>query len=108
MLDYLAVAVKMSPGSGAFPQFAGIRLTTEAGRLTQVALQGRPIDPTKSYRMAINNFVAAGGDGYPKLTTHPGFADTGFVDAQALSAYLGAHSPLTAASFAPGETVQRR
>ena len=108
VLDYLAVAIKMSAGSGAFAQFSGIRLATEAGKVTEVSIQGHPLEPTKTYRMAINNFVAAGGDGYPKLSTHPSFVDTGFVDAQALSVYLGAYGPLTAAKFAPGETVLRR
>ncbi len=36
--------------------------------------------------MAINNFVAAGGDGYPALNQHPGYVDTGFVDADVLRA----------------------
>jgi 5'-nucleotidase/UDP-sugar diphosphatase len=108
VLNYLVSAAKMSAGSGAFPQFAGIKLTIDAGRVMDVAIQGRPLDFNKSYRLAINNFVAAGGDGYPKLTAHPSFVDTGFVDAQALTAYLGANSPLTAAKFAPGESVLRR
>ena len=68
----------------------------------------RPIDPAATYRIAINNFVASGGDGYPKVTAHPSYRDTGFVDADVLRAYIAANSPLKAADYAPGDQVVRR
>lgn len=105
---YLAAAAKMTPGSGAFAQFAGIELVIEAGQVVSAKLAGQPIDPAKTYRMTINNFVAAGGDGYPPLTAHPGYVDTGFVDADVLRAYIAAHSPLKSQAFAPGNSVVRR
>jgi 5'-nucleotidase/UDP-sugar diphosphatase len=58
--------------------------------------------------MAINNFVAAGGDGYPKVTGHPSYFDTGFVDADVLRAFVASKSPLKAADYAPGDQVVRR
>ena len=58
--------------------------------------------------MAINDFQAAGGDGYPKLTSHPSYVNTGFVDADVLRAYIVAKSPLKAADFEPGDAVVRR
>ena len=106
--DYLNASVKMSPGSGAFAQFAGISMDISGGIASQVRIQGAPLDAGKTYRMAINNFQAAGGDGYPKLTSHPGFVDTGFVDADVLRAFIAANNPLKAADFAPGNAIVRR
>jgi 5'-nucleotidase / UDP-sugar diphosphatase len=56
----------------------------------------------------VNNFVAAGGDGYPRLSGHPGYVDTGFVDADVLRSYIAAHTPLQAQTLAPGNSVVRR
>ena len=116
VMDYLGAAAKMSPGSGAYPQFAGIRLVIEAGVVMSAAVQTTngansayaALDPAKTYRMVINNFVASGGDGYPKLTAHKSFVDTGFVDADILRSFISAHNPLKVADFAPGDAVQRR
>jgi len=106
--DYLNAAAKMTPGSGAFPQFAGINMEISAGVASQVRLKGAALEAGKTYRMAVNNFQAGGGDGYPRLTTHPGFVDTGFVDADVLRAYIAANSPLKAADFEPGDAIVRR
>jgi 2',3'-cyclic-nucleotide 2'-phosphodiesterase (5'-nucleotidase family) len=37
------------------------------GHLVRLEVQGVPIDPEASYRVATNNFLAGGGDGYPEL-----------------------------------------
>ena len=107
VLNYLNAAAKMSSGSGAFAQFAGVQLTITSGSVKDVRIRGAMLNPAASYRLAINNFVAAGGDGYPKLTTHPSYVDTGFVDADVLRNYISARSPLRAADYAPGSTVLR-
>ena len=108
VMDYLNAASKMSVGSGAFPQFAGLKLVIADGKVSSASTKGASIDPTKTYRMAINDFQAAGGDGYPKLTSHPSYVNTGFVDADVLRAYIVAKSPLKAADFEPGDAVVRR
>jgi 5'-nucleotidase/UDP-sugar diphosphatase len=107
-MDYLAVAAKMTPGSGAFPQFAGIEMEIVGGVIGNVKVRGMALDPTKTYRMALNNFTAAGGDGYPRIADKPSFVNTGFVDADVLRAYFAAHSPLKAADYEPGKAVVRR
>ena len=107
-LAYLNAAAKMSVGSGAFPQFAGVDLVITGNAVTSATIKGAPIDPAKTYRMTINNFQAAGGDGYPRLTTHKSYVDTGFVDADVLKAYIAAKSPIKAAEFDPGEAVVRK
>lgn len=108
VMDYLNAAAKMSVGSGAFPQFAGLQLVIAEGKVSSASIKGASIDPNKTYRMAINDFQAAGGDGYPKLTSHPSYVNTGFVDADVLRAYIVAKSPLKAADFEPGGAVVRR
>lgn len=108
VMDYLGVIAKMTPGSGAFPQFAGIRLVIDKGAVVQATVAGKAIDPAGKYRMAINNFVASGGDGYPKVVGHPSYVDTGFVDADVLRGFIAAHSPLKAADYQPGDQVVRR
>lgn len=108
LLAYLNTVAKMTAGSGAFPQFAGIELRITAGVVTHASIQQTPIDPARTYRLALNNFQAVGGDGYPRLTQHSSFVDTGFVDAEVLREFITAHSPLKAAAFAPGDAVVRR
>ncbi|MEY4412724.1 MAG: bifunctional UDP-sugar hydrolase/5-nucleotidase [Pseudomonadota bacterium] len=105
---WLAAAAKMTPGSGAFPQTAGLRLRIAGGVIESLSIGGQPVDPQRRYRLAINNFMAAGGDGYPRLDQHPGFVNTGFNDAEVLRGYLAERSPLRVADFEPGDAVQRR
>lgn len=108
VMDYLNATAKMTAGSGAFPQFAGIRLVIADGKVSSASIRGVPVQPTTTYRMAINNFQAVGGDGYPKLVGHPSYTNTGFVDADVLRGYITSHSPLKAADFAPGDAVVRK
>ncbi len=107
-LDYLATAARFTPGAGGFAHFAGVELKIVSGQLVSARVGGKPIDPAATYRIAINNFVAAGGDGYPVVTAHPGYVDTGFVDAEVIRTYITAHSPLAVADYAPGSAVIRQ
>jgi 5'-nucleotidase/UDP-sugar diphosphatase len=102
VLDYLQVAARMSPGAGGFPHFSGVEVSTASGTITQVRVRGATLDPAKTYQMVINNFMAVGGDGYPVMTAHASYVDTGFVDADVLRGFIAAHSPLQASRFAPG------
>jgi 5'-nucleotidase/UDP-sugar diphosphatase len=107
LLHYLNVAAAMTPGAGAFAQFAGIQLVITGGTVKDASIALQPIAANKTYRMAINNFMASGGDGYPNLSNHPTFVDTGFVDAEILRAFIAERSPLKAADYAPGNSVVR-
>lgn len=106
VMDYLNVAAKMTPGSGGFPQFAGIELEIKAGEVKNVYIKGAPISPARTYRLVLNNFQASGADQYPQLTNHPRFADTGLVDADVLSEFIAANSPIKAADYAPGKVLR--
>lgn len=108
LLDYLNAAARMTPGSGGFAHTAGLDWRIEAGVVVAARVGGAPLDPARRYRLALNNFVAAGDDGYPRLAGHPGYVDTGFNDAEVLRDYIARFSPLRAADHAPGDSVTRR
>jgi 5'-nucleotidase len=60
----------------------------------RMTLNGQAIDPAKSYRVTVNNYLAVGGDGFAALkdgTT----AQYGIYDADALYAYFKANSPVS-------------
>ena len=46
-LDYLKAAARMTPGAGAFAQFAGVKLRIVGGQLQQALIGGQPIDPAR-------------------------------------------------------------
>jgi 5'-nucleotidase / UDP-sugar diphosphatase len=108
LLKYLEAVAKMTPGSGAFPQTVGVQMVIEGGVLKEAKVQGRAIEPQREYRLALNNFTAGGGDGYPKLSDHPGHVNTGLVDADVMRAFITAGSPLKATDFTPPADVVRR
>ncbi len=56
-------------------------------RVIAAALNGTPIDPAASYRVTLNNFIAAGGDGFVtfKQGTNP---QVGPLDLNSMEAYL--------------------
>jgi 5'-nucleotidase / UDP-sugar diphosphatase len=101
LLDWLRAAAKMTPGAGGYPQSAGLQWRVEGGMLLEARINGQPLDPQGRYRLAINNFTAIGGDGYPPLDKHPGFVNTGFNDAEVLRAYIAERSPLKLADYTP-------
>jgi 5'-nucleotidase len=63
------------------------------GRVTDLRINGTPVDPAASYRVTTNNFLADGGDNYTVFrqgTDRVG----GDVDLDALVAYFGTSSPV--------------
>ncbi|WP_277850171.1 bifunctional UDP-sugar hydrolase/5'-nucleotidase UshA [Moellerella wisconsensis] len=105
--EYLTAVANMKPDSGAYAQFYNVSLTVNPdGSISQVKIEGKPLEADKTYCMATLNFNAIGGDGYPKIDSHPGYVNTGFVDAEVLKGYIEAHSPLKVADYQPkGEII---
>ncbi|MEV7418731.1 5'-nucleotidase C-terminal domain-containing protein [Streptomyces sp. NPDC089919] len=56
-----------------------------------VKLNGAAIDPARTYRVAMNEFLAGGGDGFTVLKEHKNKL-VGLSDLDAFNAYLTAHS----------------
>ena len=97
--QYLAVVANMKPDSGAYAQFANVSLVADGKGVSEVKINGQPLQADKTYRMATLNFNALGGDGYPKLDGLPSYVNTGFIDAEVLKQYIEKHSPLDAAAY---------
>ncbi len=102
---YLAVVANIEPGSGGYAQFANVSLTANGSGVSKVTINGQPLDDTKTYRMATNSFNAAGGDGYPRIDSHPGYVNSGNVDAVVLRDWVSKHSPLNASDYVPRDKV---
>jgi 5'-nucleotidase/UDP-sugar diphosphatase len=101
VMDYLDVVGTKTKDSGAYAQFAGITMTVAKDHVSNVVIAGKTVDPKATYRFTIPSFNAAGGDGYPNITAHPAFVNTGYVDAEVLKDYIEANSPINVADFAP-------
>lgn len=106
-----------SSSAGRFPQVAGLRFVWDplrpvGGRIVQVWVQETtsagqsgnainayvPINLTATYRVATNNFMLTGGDGYSVFTEGTGQIDTGFIMADEVSNYITANSPVDPAT----------
>ncbi|HDY7710401.1 TPA: bifunctional UDP-sugar hydrolase/5'-nucleotidase UshA [Vibrio vulnificus] len=108
VLDYLNVVATKPVDSGAYAQFAGISMTVANGKVSNVFIGGKQLRLDETYRFTVPSYNAAGGDGYPKLTGHPGYVNTGFVDAEVLKEFLEKNSPIDVNKFAPnGEVVYK-
>lgn len=60
-------------------------------RLVSVAINGVPVNPTSTYRVAMNEFLGGGGDGFTAIRNGTK-AFVGQSDLDVLVAYLGKHS----------------
>ncbi|MEU1087183.1 bifunctional metallophosphatase/5'-nucleotidase [Streptomyces sp. NPDC005576] len=69
---------------------------------SSIKLNGEAIDPAKTYRVAMNEFLAGGGDGFPALALGTNKL-VGPSDLDLFNAYLSAHST-AAAPLAPPVT----
>ncbi|AAW85273.1 bifunctional UDP-sugar hydrolase/5'-nucleotidase [Aliivibrio fischeri ES114] len=108
VLDYLNVVATKPVDSGAYAQFAGIKMTVENGKVSNVFIGGKQLRLDETYRFTVPSYNAAGGDGYPKISDHPGYVNTGFVDAEVLKDFLETNSPIDVNTFAPrGEIVYK-
>ncbi|MBZ9758126.1 5'-nucleotidase C-terminal domain-containing protein [Mesorhizobium sp. ESP6-5] len=97
---------QIEDGAGRFPQVAGLKYSFDrsvapnAGRVKSVEVMENgawtPINPTKDYLVATNNYVRQGGDGYKVFAEKAKNAyDYGPGLEQVVADYLGAHRPYT-------------
>lgn len=93
--------------AGPFPQVAGMRYSftqsKPAGeRILSVEIENEdgsysPVDPNKTYKLATNNFVGKGGDGYDVLKEGKNAIDLGIADYEIFTDYLENHGTVTPA-----------
>jgi 2',3'-cyclic-nucleotide 2'-phosphodiesterase (5'-nucleotidase family) len=58
--------------AGRFPQVSGLRVVFDpkrpkGSRVLEVTIGGQPVNPTVTYKLATNDYMMAGGDGYASL-----------------------------------------
>ncbi len=63
---------RLGEGSGRFPQVSGLRLRVDPSRpvgerVREVEVGGAALEPEKTYRLAIGDYLLKGGDGYDML-----------------------------------------
>ncbi|WP_018699709.1 bifunctional metallophosphatase/5'-nucleotidase [Amorphus coralli] len=90
-------------GAGRFPQVSGMiveadRSRPAGSRIAAVTIAGEPLDPGRRYRLATNDFLARGGDGYSALRNADTIIDAkdGVLVVNVVAAHLG-----RAAAFTP-------
>ena len=79
-----------SDGKG-FPQVsAELRMAVDrrSGGVISVSIGGEPFDPERTYRVATNSYMAAGGDGYRVLPESGRVHDTSICQREAMMGYL--------------------
>ena len=57
-------------------------------RVVEMRLNGRAVDPAARYRVALNNYLASGGDGLTAFTGGTSLTDNGIIDLDALVAWI--------------------
>ena len=99
LLAALENGIKDLPNpSGAYPQFSGIeaiwnRFNEPGERLFKVKVNGVLVDPAATYRLATNDFIAGGGDGYTVFADNPVLAEAGLL-AENFGYYLNDTYPI--------------
>ena len=91
---------QIEDGGGRFPQVAGIRFTVNpaadpGNRVSDVLVDGAPIDPAETYGLVSNNYVRNGGDGYKMFVDAQNAYDFGPDLADVTAEFLAANAPYT-------------
>lgn len=63
---------QVEKGAGRFPQVSGMAFVYDpakepGSRIVSVTVGGAPLDPAKTYKVAVNDYILGGGDGYDAL-----------------------------------------
>jgi len=78
-------------GKGAMPQVSdGVSLTIDARqkKVQNLTIKGKAVDPAKVYKIAVNSYLAAGGDDYKVFLKRLDFFDSSYMQRDAFVDYL--------------------
>ena len=123
LLEALEASCSAAPSAlGGFPQVSGIVFTVNTqvpyvngmqypdstyfapaapgSRVTIESVGGRAFDLSDSYYIAVNNFMADGGDTYYVFTQAEEVIDTGVIDAEGLISYVDSLGGVIGAEYA--------
>lgn len=108
LLAYLTKVAQHKAGEGSFTHFSNnvaMKINRANQTISDVKINSQPIEPTKTYRLSLANYLAAGGDGFPKLTNHLSYVDTGKVDADVLKKFLQEKQNIDVNDFPANEQI---
>ncbi len=99
--------------AGRFPQVSGLRFAFDpkrpkGSRVLEVSVGGKPLDPTATYKLATNEYMMAGGDGYAALKKARPIIDAsgGALMANVVMDYIAAKG--TVSPTVEGRIVERK
>lgn len=78
-------------GAGAMPQVSksvSLTINAEAKTVEEVLINGEAIDVNRVYKIAVNSYVAAGGDGYSMFKNAVDYYDTSLMQRDAFIDYV--------------------
>ena len=88
LFDFIA---KIEPGVAAFPQFSRevrLRVDDKTNEILELTIHGKPIDLKSTYKIAVTDFLARGGDGYAILKKCSGFRVVPWSFSSAVTDYI--------------------
>ncbi|BAB03745.1 bifunctional UDP-sugar hydrolase/5'-nucleotidase [Halalkalibacterium halodurans] len=100
LFQSLEHSVRLAPAeNGGFLQVSGVQMTYDqtkapGERIIDLTVNGEPLDKNKTYTVATNDFLAAGGDGYSWLADGTLVIDTGELLSEAASRYIASGQPI--------------
>jgi len=87
--------------AGRFPQVSGLTFSYDpsapvGARIDAVKIGGAPLDPAKTYRVATNDYMAGGGDGYAAFKNGKALIDASGAKLMATTVmdYIAANAPV--------------
>jgi 5'-nucleotidase/UDP-sugar diphosphatase len=78
-------------GKGSMPQVSdGVSFTinTTSGKVENLLINKQPVDPSKTYKIALNSYLASGGDGYKIFKKRVTFYDSSMMQRDAFIDYI--------------------
>jgi 2',3'-cyclic-nucleotide 2'-phosphodiesterase (5'-nucleotidase family) len=95
---------RLPAGEGRFPQTSGVTMRVDVkapagSRVSDVRVNGQPLDPQKTYTVGLPDFVMNGGDGYEMFTGQKVLVDpqSGDLVVTALEKYIVARGTVSPA-----------
>ncbi|MBI9108967.1 MAG: 5'-nucleotidase C-terminal domain-containing protein [Spirochaetales bacterium] len=91
ILELFETIGMVKQGKGGFPQVSsGVNFTFDAGSgvVTDILIEGKPVDPAGTYKVSTNSFLAGGGDGYSVFRKAANRYDTSLFQRDVLIEYI--------------------
>ena len=95
VMDIFRTMIANGPGQGGVLEVSGITLRIENQRIFEVKVGSKPIVADAIYKVAVNSFLASGGDGYQLFKKFSDKLDSGFYLAPILTNYIKKHTPIS-------------